>query len=74
MAKNNYSAYQIRRSFHKFPENDLFITEEEIKELRRIAKEEYNAIPEEEHQRRIAEQHAANRERYEKKMMRKGYK
>lgn len=34
MTKNNYNSYQIRRSFHKFPENDLFITEEEIKELR----------------------------------------
>ena len=50
------------------------LSSEEVKELRRIAKEEYNAIPEEEHQRRIAEQQAANRERYEKKMMRKGYK
>ena len=50
------------------------LSSEEIKELRRIAKEEYNAIPEEEHQRRIAEQQAANRERYDKKMMRKGYK
>lgn len=50
------------------------LSSEEVKELRRIAKEEYDAIPEEEHQRRIAEQHAANRERYEKKMMRKGYK
>lgn len=50
------------------------LSSEEVKELRRIAKEEYDAIPEEEHQRRIAEQQAANRERYEKKMMRKGYK
>ena len=46
----------------------------EIEELRRIAKEEYDAIPEEEHQRRIAEQQQANRERYDRKMMRKGYK
>ena len=38
------------------------------------AKEEYDAIPEEEHQRRIAEQQEANRERYDRKMMRKGYK
>lgn len=50
------------------------LSSEEVKELRRIAKEEYDAIPEKEHHRRIAEQQAANRERYEKKMMRKGYK
>jgi hypothetical protein len=29
---------------------------------------------EEEHQRRLAEQQQANRERYDKKMIRKGYK
>jgi hypothetical protein len=50
------------------------MSREEIEELRRIAKEEYDAIPEEEHQRRIAEQQQANRERYDRKMMRKGYK
>lgn len=50
------------------------LSREEINELRRIAKEEYDAIPEEEHQRRIAEEQQANRERYERKMMRKGYK
>lgn len=50
------------------------LSEEEIDELRKIAKEEYDAIPEEEHQRRIAEEQQANRERYDKKMMRKGYK
>ena len=50
------------------------LSEDDIEELRRIAKEEYDAIPEEEHLRRIAEQQKANRERYDKKMMRKGYK
>lgn len=50
------------------------LSREEIEELRRIAKEKYDAIPEEEHQRRIAEQQQANRERYDRKMMRKGYK
>ena len=56
-------------------ENELKeLSEEEIDELRRIAKEEYDAIPEEEHQRRIVEQQQANRERYNKKMIRKGYK
>ena len=50
------------------------LSSEEVKELRRIAKEEYDAIPEKEHHRRIAEQQAANRERYEKKMIRNGYK
>lgn len=47
---------------------------EDVKEFVRLAKEERDAIPEEEHQRRIAEEQQANRERYEKKMMRKGYK
>ena len=47
---------------------------EDMEEFRRLAKEEYYAIPEEEHQRRIAEQQQANRERYDRKMMRKGYK
>jgi hypothetical protein len=56
-------------------ENELKeLSEEEIDELRKIAKEEYDAIPEEEHQQRIAEQQQANRERYDKKMIRKGYK
>ena len=56
-------------------ENELKeLSEEEIDELRKIAKEEYDAIPKEEHQRRIAEQQQANRERYDRKMMRKGYK
>ena len=56
-------------------ENELKeLSEEDIDELRKIAKEEYEAIPEEEHQRRIAEEQKANRERYDKKMMRKGYK
>ena len=50
------------------------MSREEIEELRKIAKEEYDAIPEEEHQQRIAEQQQANRERYDKKMIRKGYK
>ena len=50
------------------------MSSEDIAELREIAKEEYDAIPEEEHQRRIAEQQEANRERYDRKMMRKGYK
>jgi hypothetical protein len=50
------------------------LSSEEFEELRRIAKEKYDAIPEEEHQRRIAEQKEANRERYDRKMMRKGYK
>ena len=50
------------------------LSEEDIEELCRIAKEEYDAIPEEEHQRRIAEEQQANRERYNRKMMRKGYK
>ena len=50
------------------------LSDEDIKELRRIAKEEHDAIPEEEHQRRLAEQQKANRERYDKKMIRKGYK
>ena len=50
------------------------MSREEIEELRRIAKEEYDAIPEEEHQRRIVEQQQANRERYNKKMIKKGYK
>ena len=47
---------------------------EDVKEFVRLAKEERDAIPEEELQRRIAEEQQANRERYEKKMMRKGYK
>ena len=47
---------------------------EDMEEFRRLAKEEHDAIPEEEHQRRIAEQQQANRERYDRKMMRKGYK
>ena len=52
-------------------ENELKeLSEEDIDELRKIAKEEYEAIPEEEHQRRIAEEQKANRERYDKKMMR----
>lgn len=56
-------------------ENELKeLSEEEIDELRNIAKEEYEAIPEEEHQHRIAEEQKANRERYDRKMMRKGYK
>ena len=56
-------------------ENELKeLSEEEIDELRIIAKEEYEAIPEEEHQHRIAEEQKANRERYDRKMMRKGYK
>ena len=56
-------------------ENELKeLSEEEIDELRKIAKEEYEAIPEEEHQHRIAEEQKANRERYDRKMMRKGYK
>lgn len=56
-------------------ENELKeLSEEDIDELRKIAKEEYEAIPEEEHQRRIAEEQKANRERYDRKMMRKGYK
>lgn len=50
------------------------LSDEDIEELRKIAKEEYDAIPEEEHQRQIAEEQKANRERYERKMMRKGYK
>lgn len=50
------------------------LSDENIKELRRIAKEEHDAIPEEEHQRRLAEQQQANRDRYDKKMTRKGYK
>lgn len=56
-------------------ENELKeLSEEEIDELRKIANEEYEAIPEEEHQHRIAEEQKANRERYDRKMMRKGYK
>lgn len=56
-------------------ENELKeLSEEEIDELQNIAKEEYEAIPEEEHQHRIAEEQKANRERYDRKMMRKGYK
>jgi len=56
-------------------ENELKeLSEEEIDELRKIAKEEYEAIPEEEHQHRITEEQKANRERYDRKMMRKGYK
>ena len=56
-------------------ENELKeLSEKEIDELRNIAKEEYEAIPEEEHQHRIAEEQKANRERYDRKMMRKGYK
>lgn len=47
---------------------------EDMEEFRRLAREEHDAIPEEEHQRRIAEQQQANRERYDRKMMRKGYK
>ena len=50
------------------------LSSEEIDELIRIGKEEYDAIPEEEHQRRIAEEQKTNRERFDKKMMRKGYK
>lgn len=50
------------------------LSSEEFEELRRIAKEEYDAIPEEEHQRRIADEQKANRERYDRKMKRKGYK
>lgn len=50
------------------------LSSEEIEVLRRIAQEEYDAIPEEEHQRRIADEQNANRERYDRKMMRKGYK
>lgn len=50
------------------------LSDDDIEELRRIAKEEYDAIPEEKHQRRIAEEQKANRERYDRKMMRKGYK
>ena len=49
-------------------ENELKeLSEEDIDELRKIAKEEYEAIPEEEHQRRIAEEQKTNRERYDKK-------
>ena len=56
-------------------ENELKeLSEEEIVELRKLAQEEYDAIPEEEHQRRIVEQQQANRERYNKKMIKKGYK
>lgn len=56
-------------------ENELKeLSEEEIDEQRKIAKEEYEAIPEEVHQHRIAEEQKANRERYDRKMMRKGYK
>ena len=47
---------------------------EEIAELNKIAKENYDSIPEEEHQRRISEEQKANRERYDRKIMRKGYK
>lgn len=50
------------------------LSREEVDELRRIAKEEYDVIPEEEHLHRIAAQQQANRERYDRKMMRKGYK
>lgn len=56
-------------------ENELKeLSEEDIEELKKLAKEEYDSIPEEEHQRRLAEEQKANRERYNKKMMRKGYK
>ena len=50
------------------------LTGEEVDELIRVSKEEYDAIPKEEIQRRIAEEQKANRERYARKMMRKGYK
>ena len=69
------SASMTSSAIYTDVENELKeLSEEDIEKLRRIAKEEYDAIPEEEHQRRIAEEQQANRERYDRKMMRKGYK
>ena len=69
------SASMTSSAIYTDGENELKeLSDEEMDELRRIAKEEYDAIPEEEHQRRIVEQQKANRERYDRKMMRKGYK
>lgn len=61
---------------HIYREEDGNLKEmstEEIEELSRIAREEYDAIPEEVHQQRMAEEQQENRERYKRKMMRKGY-
>ena len=61
---------------HIYREEDDNLKEmsmEEIEELARIAREEYDAIPEEVHQQRMAEEQQENRERYKRKMMRKGY-
>lgn len=69
------SASMTSSAIYTDGENELKeLSDEEIDELHKIAKEEYDAIPEEEHQRRIAEQQQANRQRYDRKMMRKGYK
>lgn len=71
----NLSASMTSSAIYTDGDNELKeLSEEDIEELCRIAKEEYDAIPEEEHQRRIAEEQQANRERYNRKMMRKGYK
>ena len=62
---------------HIYREEDGNLKEmstEEIEELSRIAREEYDAIPEEVHQQRMAEEQQENRKRYKRKMMRKGYK
>ena len=62
---------------HVYREEDDNLKEmstEEIEELARIAREEYDAIPDEVHQQRMAEEQQENRERYKRKMMRKGYK
>ena len=61
---------------HIYREEDGNLKEmstEEIEELARIAREEYDAIPEEVHQQRMAEEQQEHRERYKRKMMRKGY-
>lgn len=47
---------------------------EEIDMLIKIAREEHDAIPAEVHQQHKAEEQQQNRERYKRKMMRKGYK
>ena len=50
------------------------LTPEEVDELIRVSKDEYDAIPKEEIRKRIAEEQEANRKRYVRKMLLKGYK
>jgi hypothetical protein len=58
----------------KSDEGMKVLTSEEVDELARLSKDEYFAISEEERQRQLDEEQEANRERYDRKMKRKGYK